>query len=890
MRFFSVIIFLLLASFVSAQKGTIKGVILGEADKEPVPYASVVLLSQADSTFVQGVTSANSGSFNIIANQGKYILEISFLGYENYFKNINLTRDSLKISLDTIYLKTKSIELEGMVVTAKVPDIVVKGDTIEYNAGGYKVGEGAVLEDLIKRIPGIEIDSKGNISANGKPINKILVDGKEFFNNDIKIALENLPVEMISKLQLYKEQSDMAKLTGFKDGEEQQVLNLKVKEEIKQSIFGNLEAGYGTDEKYNAKGMVNYMRGESQVSVIGDMGNVKDDAFMMSGVETNRNIGGRFNFQKSDKFTINGSVYYRNSENDEESFSNTQTFLETGDRFGTQNSKSRDIRNNLNADSYLTWKPDSLTNIFFRVGYQNSHSRSDRSSNSLSYVANKDTTTGWSESRNKNIDENINASLSIGRKLNKKGRSINMSLNTSFRDGDSNGSNRSRTMYSNTSLNDLIIDQVVSSKSNSHNLGFSVSYVEPIGEKNYFQVRYTLSHNRSERDRNTLKKDASGNYSVIDTAYTRFTENKYLNHNINLSFQSVREKYNYTIGFNVSPSRSESTIHFKDSLIENVSQSVVNFSPSLHFSYTPKENIMLNFDYSGSTSRPALSQLSADTVIINAQNKTVGNPDLKPSYNNNVTVYFQKSDYEKQAFLNISGNFGYTFNNVANYTTIDSVGNTVTSYRNVSGNMNTGLNMMYYAPFRNKKFNYSTSTFFYYQKSKGYTNADLTVTNNLTLGESLRLSFSAEKFNCYLSTDISHSITKNNLSSINDISSTNFGTTASFAWELPLDFKISSEATYTYNGGYSSDFKKSSLVWNASISKQFLKKKKGTLKVSVFDILDDRNTVMRTVYDGGITDNRSNTVNRYAMLSFIYKFNIFKGKKSAEPDDMDFYY
>ncbi|NDW08774.1 outer membrane beta-barrel protein [Dysgonomonas sp. 520] len=884
------ILFLTLTSVCLAQTGTIKGIVLSEADKKPVEFAAVKILRAKDSTMVTGSVLPVKGNFELSVNRGKYILDISFMGYENYIADINVSKDAPVHDLGTIYLKTRSIELEETVITAQVPDIVVKGDTIEYNAGGYKVDEGSVLQDLIKKIPGLEIDSKGNLSANGKPISKILVDGKEFFSDDIRIALENLPVEMIEKLQLYKEESEMSKLTGFKDGEEEQVLNLLVKEEIKQSIFGNVEAGYGTEDRYNTSGIANYMKGENQFSILGEAANVPAESYLsMNGLETNRNVGGRLNIQKSEKFSINSSVFYRYNKNEDESFSNSQTFLTSGDRFNTQKSRSVNTQNSFNANSYVTWKPDSMTNIYFRIDYRNSLSENNNNSTSQSYVVDKDTTNGWRNNFNKTTEDNISSSLTIGRKLNKKGRSINLSLNTSFRDSNTDGTNWYKTIYGNGSPDDTR-DQIQNSNSNSLIYGLSVSYVEPIGKNNFLQARYNINRNISERDRNTLREDQFGEYSEIDTAYTRYTKNEFTGQNVNLSFQSRREKYNYTIGFSVNPSYSASNIWFKDSLIEKVSQSVVNYSPNLRFSYTPTDKSSFNIDYNGYTTRPSLSQLSADTVIVNAQNKTVGNPNLKPSYNNSINVYYMKSDFEKQTYLNISANFGFMFNNIVNNSVIDSVGNTTTTYSNVNGNLSANLNVMYSTPFRNKKFNFSTSTYGNFYRNNGFTNGEETVTNNLTIGESLNLSFSSDKFNFYVTPSVSYSVATNNLTSQKNISSTGVNMNGSFSWTLPLDFKLSSDVSFSYNDGYSSDFKKTSLVWNATLSKLFLRKKKGTLKFSVYDILDDRNNVMRSVTGSGITDNRTNTINRYCMLSFIYKFNIFKGGGSNQDNDVDYMY
>lgn len=885
--------FILVNLYCFTQNGDIQGYVYDKKDKTPIASAYVKLLDQ-DSTYIKGSLTTEKGKFNISTKKGNYILEFSYLGYKTSYLNISLTNDQPSISKDSIFLETSSILLDGALITTQIPDVRVKGDTIEYNARGYNVEEGAVLQDLIKKIPGIEIDSKGNVSANGKPINKILVDGKEFFSDDIKVALQNLPVEMINKLQLYKEPSEMSKLTGVKDGDEQQVINLTVKEEIKQSIFGSTDAGYGTDDKYNVQGIVNYMKGESQYSVVGDLSNAPDDGGyggMMGGIETNGNLGGRFNYQKSKDFSLNGSIYYRKSDMEDESLSNTQTFLETGDRFNTQNSRSNNISKDLGINMYMSWSPDTLTNIFARVGFQNSKRKMNRSSDYISYVEQNDSsrTDGWTKGFTENTNHSWNFSVAAGRKLNNKGRSINLSLSTSLRNGDSDGTNLSETKYSNISSPDLIINQILKSTDKSTAYSMSLAYVEPIGKNKFLQARYSYNTSKSDRDNNTYKQDNNSIYSVIDTAYTRQTKNDFTGQNFDLSFQSTNEKYNYTIGISANPSTSKNNIWFRDSLLEKVTQSVLNYSPNLRFSWQPKDGTSLSVDYSGSTSRPTLGQLSADTTILNAQSKTVGNPNLKPGYRNHIGAYFSMSNFEKMTFLNISGSFGFSVNDIVSNTTIDKDGNSVNTYNNVNGNINSNLNVSYTTPFRNKKFTFTTSSMVMHSRNKGFTNGVETKTDNYVFVENLNLAFTADKFNFNTASFLSYSIAKNNLTNQGNINYTSVGLSGSFSWSLPHNFKLTSNAEFSYNSGYSDGFSPSSLVWNAKIGKQFLRKKKGALSFAVYDMLNDRNNLVRTVTSSNIVDYKTNTIGRYCMLSFSYKFTIFKGNSREAEEYPDYY-
>ena len=878
--------------------GYVQGSVYDGKTRESIPSASIRILTM-DSVYVQGMATNEKGKFRMSVSSGNYILEVSFIGYKTFLQNFNISSANPAYVSDSIFLHESDYVLEAAVVEGKVPDIVVKGDTIEYTAGAYSSQDSDMLQDMIRNIPGIEIDANGNITANGKPVKKILVDGKEFFGNDIPMALSNLPANMIKKLQLYKEASDESKVTGFKDKNPEQVLNLVVKEELKQSIFGDVKAGYGSDDKYANKAIVNLMRNENQISFIGDMNNVNDNEYsvgMDNGIDKNKNVGVSAQIKVSEKLKLGGSLRYLDNENQLDTKTDTETFLKDDDglpanRFSKNNMSTISKRENKNFSLNLEWKPDSLTTIYARsyAGFNNSNN--NNTSSNLSFVAQGDTTSSQSVSQSKGDSYSINSYLTIGRKLNNKGRTVSLTLNSSLRNDDSKGSNYSRTVYSD-GTDDKIIDQLSKTDSETNSYNLSLSYVEPMGKDRRLQFVYSVNNSNSDRDRNVWKKDGNGNYTIIDTAYTRKTINRYLNQNIELNFQTTTEKYDYTLGLNVSPSYSRSKVNIGDSVVDNLKQNVVNFSPTLNFSYKFSENTNLDFNYSGSTSQPSINQLSPDTVIVSAMSKYYGNPDLKPSFNHNFNVNYQKSNYETSRFFLMSGSFNYTSNNVVNYSIIDEKGNTTNTYRNVDGNMGANLNVMYDTPLKNKKFSINTGTYVSYYRNIGFSNGDKSITNNVVLNESLSGKFKSTKFETNLMASLSYNLTRNNLAGEEDRNTATYGLRHFLLWKLPYDFSVQSQLNFTYYSGYGDDFKKSEVLWNASVNKKFLKKKKGTLRLQFFDILDDRNNIQRYVSGNYMSDSRSNTVNRYFMLSFSYQFNIMKnkGKKSEAPqdDNMDY--
>ena len=900
-KFILIILLTSVCSLLSfAQKGTIKGFVTDSILLERIDYATVRLINLPDSSFVSGAVTNENGEFSIKANPGKYLLDISFLGYQTYKRDITTTDSAPNRNLGEIMLINNAQLLDEAVVTAKIPDVVVKGDTIEYNADSYISDQNELLQDMVRKLPGIEIDANGNLTANGKPITKIQVDGKEFFGNDMKMALENLPANMIKKLQLFKEQSETSKLTGFKDGKEEQVLNLKIKDEYKRNLFGDARIGYGNNERYSNRLMANYMHDENQFSVIGNMNNVNSDSgygggyySSMSGVDKNKNIGTSFAIQTSEKLKLSGNVRYSDNTNLFESQSNTEYFSPS--RYNIQNSSTEDNRKNLNTGIYTEWKPDKKTTVYFRLSATNSNGENLRYTDNLTYKSITDTVQkGQSSTLNKTDGYSLSSSLVFGRKLNDKGRNISFSLSGTLRNEDGDGFNNSTTKYY-SGQSDLILDQRQSNKTKSNSWGAQLSYVEPIDSKHSLMVSYAYRQNESDRDKYSFVKDDEGNYTIVDKNYTRNNHSSVYSQNINLGFQAIHDKYEYNIGFNIDPSASKNKSSVEDSIVDNLKQSVVEYSPSIRFSYKPSNSKSFDFDYRGGTNHPGISQLSSDTIRSSSGTSlSYGNPDLKLSYSNNLNFYYRKSDYETGKFFILSGNYNYIINDVVNYTKIDTLGgtwNSESTYINVNGNWNANIGATFNTPLKNKKLSIEANSYIYYSRRIGFSNAEKNITKNWNFSESLSLNFRSEKVNSYLRASFSYNLAQNNIKEQESPNASNLGINNSTTLKLPFDISIQNDISYTYNSGYSASFKKTEILWNASISKQLLKNKKGTIKAQFYDILNDRSNVSRNVSAESISDMRTNSISRYFLVSFSYKFNFKKGgkDKNSEYDMYDEY-
>lgn len=887
--------FISLAAFAQKSARSVSGSVYESGNKESVAGASVRLLSPKDSTTVTGTFSDDNGYFNLASSLGKFILRVSFLGFKDFTKEIELTQQNPRIKLDSLFLVEDSKMLGDITVEAEMPNIVVKGDTVEYNANAYLTNENALLKDLIENIPGADIDEKGSIKINGKPVNKILVDGKEFFGSDIKKALENLPANMIKKLQLYNKNSETYKITGIKDKEENPVLDLIVKEEFKMTMYGNAGAGYGSDDRYSANAFVNNMGKSTNMTLITNLNNTNSPGgsfggFSMGQGETEqKNVGLNLVHEPSSKFSIESNLNYDNRDNQTETRQETQTFLEqTGDRFGKSNSFADNKDQSVNADLTLKWNIDTLSVLYFSTSNSFTKSKINTRSDESSYVEADSVTAGLANGYDKNNGFTTYNRLAFARNLGKPGRSVDLGISFSFRNDDSKGTSNSTTTYP-TGKTD-IIDQRITTSNDNNAFSLSASYNEPLGKNKILSFSYNIQTNNSTRDNMTRKKDPlltfSEEYNVIDSAYTRNTKSDYINQDIRLSLQTqdYDAPWYYTVSFGVNPAVSKNKVMLLDSLIDNIRESTLDYSPDLSIRRNFSKNSNLTFHYSGNTTQPGLSQLSADTVIYSALSKGVGNPDLKMTFRNDVNLHYNRSDFEAGRMLNIMGSFSYTFNDIVSNLSIDKEGNSLSTYRNVDGQISAYVYASYDQTLRNKKFSFSGSPNLRYNRSIGYNNNQKSITNSYSIGGHVQFRFNSKKFRNFLTTSVSYNTSDNNLTKQQNINNTILNITNRTTWNLPLDFELSNNINFICRWGFGPSYEKSEIIWNPSLSKKIMKGGNGQIKIDAFDILNERTNLSRYENSRGITETWTNSLSRYIMVSFTYRFqisNLGKSKKKG---------
>ena len=545
-----------LATIVSAQnKFNVSGIVMEKGTNEAIPSATVRILSLPDSTLVTGAATDSKGAFTVKnVKKGNYALKVTFIGYSDHVLPLNLTNKKEKdVNVGYITLVDDSKLLKEAMVTANVAQVQVSGDSLVYNASAFRTSEGSALEELVKKLPGAEIDDDGNITINGKTVSKILVDGKEFFMNDKNLALKNIPTKIVDKIKSYDRKSDLARVTGIDDGEEETVLDLTIKKGMNQGWFGNFDAAIGTENRYTEKLMLNRFTDTKQFTLIGSANNIGDRGFGGgggrgwgrggNGLQAVKDLG--FNFATtSDKLETGGNVRFRYNGADTQNSSSTQNFVTQTGAFTRSQSVNKSSNISFNTDLRLEWKPDSMTNLIFRPsgsysrnrGYSNSRRATFNDNPDLDSLASSDPL-GYAEQNALNTDElfnlivntntsyqqtysnskSVSGELQFNRKLNNEGRNITFRATGGLSDSESKQLSTSSIQY-HSNLTTTNNNRYYTTPNTSRRYSLQLTYSEPIAYKTYLQFRYmfSYSYNRSDRTANVWGDDINQYYRLKD--------------------------------------------------------------------------------------------------------------------------------------------------------------------------------------------------------------------------------------------------------------------------------------------------------------------------------------------------------------------------------------
>ena len=911
---------------------TVTGKVVEQDTKDAVIQATASLLS-GEKVVANAVTNTE-GSFSIKApSNGDYTLRVTYVGFKTYSKSIKIADDK-NLPVGTITLAPDAIMLKGATVTAHAAKVTMKADTFVYNASAYRVPEGSVVEELVRRLPGAEVSDDGTVKINGKEVKKILVDGKEFMTGDTKTAMKNLPTSIIDRIKAYDQQSDLARISGIEDGEEQTVLDFGVKPGMNRGTMINADLGIGTQDRYSGRLFGGVMKSDMTLFLMTSANNVNDMGFPgggggggrfgmgRQGLTATKMTGVNFNYEKKDKLTLDGSVRWNHSDGDAFSKSSTESFIDGNtSSFGNSISQNYSRSNGWDAQMRLEWMPDSMTNIMFRPNFRYNSNDGEQVGKNATFnqdpylfvtdplmsikelgdkVLNYNEQNGISYSDSKSVG----GMLQLNRKLNNFGRNITLQLNGNWSEGNSKSlSNNLTELVARDSAYQTNRWNVTPTDNYSYSA--RLTYSEPIMRRTYLQFSYNFQYSYQKSDRQTynlLDADFSGLYpsfrgwdsylarltnpldSYLDNSLSRFSEYKNYTHTAEVMLRIVRNSYTFNVGFQVIPQKSH-YIQDYQGVHADTTRTVTNFTPTLDFRWKRGNTGQLRFNYRGNSRQPSISDLLDIYDDSDPLNIRTGNPGLKPSFTQNFRLnyndYFQKHQQSIMTFIN----FSTTSNSVSNKMTYNpEIGGYITRPENINGNWNGSLGFMFNTALDSAAyFNVNTFTNLSYNHNVGFVSrlgqeSQKSATNSLGIGERLSGSYRNDWLEIELNGSINYQRSRNDLQPNNDLDTYTFsyggmvGVTA--PWGTSLTTNLGMQSRRGYNDA---SMNTNELIWNAQISQSFLTGKALTVSLQLYDILHQQSTVSRTISAMQRSDTEYNAITSYGMLHVIYRLNLFGG-------------
>ncbi len=988
---FLFLLFVLSVLGVRAQRYVVVGTVHNATSDTGIEFATAALL-RADSTGLSSTMTDEDGSFRLSAKSpGRYIVKFSYIGYKTLYRNVELTADKDSIGLGVIKLTSTDNMLGTAVVSATASRVEQKEDTTVFNASAYRVPEGSTLEALVKQLPGVEVSDDGTITWNGKEVKEFLVNGKDFFKGDTKIAMKNLPTELVSKIKAYDKQSDYAEQTGIDDGEETTVLDISTKRQLDESWVTNLDLGYGSRDRYTGRFFATRFTDLSRVTAYGSANNTNDRGFGGprgfgggGGLTATKNAGVDFSWEngkakrEAGRLEVGGNVRYSHSGTDAVTTTSSETFLTsgTGSSFGNSASVSGSSSTNVNSGFRLQWNPDSMTMFTFRPSFTYSESHNDGNSRTATFNSDPYTIDGMyspldslfaetavidpalaaiAVNRNSRLSlgdsksTGVSGSLNLMRRLSSNGRNVSLRASGGYTEGKSHSYSVSDIKYfsGNNTNGDDFLNQYSNTPSKNWNYSLRLGYVEPLGKNWYTELRYEYSYKYSDSERSRYNLDSilgspwaySGGYPigtlpadellnmVRDEYNSQYATYKYYDHTANVGLRYNTEAIRFNVGVDFNPEKTKmSYVRPGQNIDTLITRDVFNVSPQLRFRYRFSKTSQLDIRYRGSSSQPSMTDLLAVVDDADPLNISMGNPGLKPSWNNNFRAIYNAYNPDRQQGMMASVNFTQTRNSVSNRMVYDeATGVRYTRPENISGNWSGRGDYMFNTSFGpDKTYTISTYTNLNYSNAVGYISrlsggntsgqGDLSdvvsridgtyegydrifaaagssknTTRTLGAGERLNASYRTSWFDVGLNGSLNYQHARATLQDNANMDTWNFSYGANANFNFDWGMSLSTDIRMSSRRGYSAaSMNTNELLWNAQLSQSFLKNRAATVSLQFYDILHQQSNVSRTLTAMMRSDSWNNAINSYFMVHFIYRLNIFGGKsKGPDGDNRD---
>lgn len=910
-KFFIPLCILISVSSMAQTTGTVKGKLTDSLSKQSLKDATVTVLDAKDSTLEVVGLAKSDGSFSMAnISFGDMLLQIKFQGYESISRKLTFSKANATIDIGTIYLRQSATDLGNVTVTQSA--IQMKKDTVEFTASAFKTKPNAVAEDLLKKIPGMEVGKDGTIKSQGEQVQRVLVNGKRFFGDDPKLATKNLPPDVIDKIQVFDDQSDQSKFTGFDDGNRVKTINITTKKDMRKGMFGKAVAGIGTDGNYDESFNFSKVNGDQQITVLGQANDINKQNFTQQNLGGGRGGGGGragggfggfggnntgggsgittvwaggLNYRDawSKKVDAYGSYFFNAPHIATDQVSNTQNIL-TKDSSTYNNSTSSSISRNENHSFTfnLENRIDSNNSLIFRpnIAFQNSN---PNAISTTITTGGKNTAINQSVSKTSGYNSGFNingANLQLRHRLAKKGRTVSLDIGFSASENNGDGNNYSVNSFYKPFIKTDTINQHYVDSSRSITLNPTVSYTEPIGKNQMIELRYSYSYNNSTSINNTYRFDNAGQkFSVFDSLFSNSYKYTATSNTANLSYRIQQTKFNLNFGTGVQFTDLTSNNTTKNVL---VTRNYVNLTPTFNFTYNYTRTKSLRIFYNGRTGQPSTAQLQPILTTSDSINFQQGNPNLRPQFTNSLRVLYTSFDPFTQRIIFATINASATSNDIQNSIIQNPNGNggKTTTYVNLGGTYNLSGYFNYGFPIKSPKSNLNLQTNVNFVQSQSLLNNISNFTRSTTLSETIKWTTNLKKnFDMNLSTSFSYNPSRNTLSANQNTNYTTQSLAADFTLYSNSGWILASDFDYTHYGNRAPGYNTTVFLITPSIAKQFLKNKAGEFRLSCFDVLKQNVSVSSQTTANQIINTKTNNLTRYFMLTFTYNLRSFAGQQ-----------
>ena len=919
MKYYLILVTLLCVtvSFGQAKDFKISGTVVTDAEKTPLESATVYLERAKDSTLITYTITDKEGKFTL---EGRTFfkdanLNISYVGYQQHTQKVVL--DKPTIDLGNIGMLTDANALDAVLIESRAP-ITVKKDTLEFNVSSFKTKRDANVEDLLKQLPGVEIDEAGKITVNGKEVNRILVNGKPFFGDDPTITTRNLTKELIDKVQITDTKTKAQAFTGEVGDDENKTINLTIKEDKNKGIFGRVAAGAGTDERYEYAGMVNIFDNDQRISALAGGNNTNSAGFSFGeiyrmfgsggnfvtggrgfgggeGITTSDNYGVNYADELSEAFDISADYFFAGSNVENESSTERENILPDSRYFTSSNSSSYRESKSHRANLEFEIEIDSTLRIDIEPSFNASQTQRDFSDteetrDDQNTISNQSTSTSFVETTGKDFSNE----LDITKRFGSNGAFLRLSLDNDYNSTETDDFLMSEANIFGDNPEDIIRDQFTDGDRTTKGFATSLNYRLPLrGKEWYMDIRYSYNNNKQENKVSTYDyNDSTQDYTDFNTILS--SDFEYINRT---NTPSVRLSHRKDKVFTYFEARYVfRNLENQDFLRPNLSLArdfeAVEIRSSYRYRFSRKSS--LRFGYNLSNNSPNLSQLQPFADVSDPLNTVIGNPNLEPTNNHRVYANFHSFDFQKGTgfFGNISANF--RDNDVVTNSIVDENFVRTTTYANVDGGYNTNARASYSKSVKIdtvKTFKYRLALRADLSKNINFNNGEQYASKINALTPTLELTFDwKDVMQLIPSYNLSFTRRKFDLDRFEDEDFVQHTIGIRTTTTVPKKLEWRNDIRYNYNPNIAPGFQKSSWFWNTTLAYSILKDQ-GAISLKAFDLLNQNTNARRIATANYIQDSQSTVLNRYFMLSFSWKFNSMgpQGNRGGRGDRGGYY-